>query len=139
MTDLGPLHQEHPVEYPEGAPSLDEDEAQALDAQVDRGWQRDGTSRLSREFAFGDFRDAYGFATRVALLAEREFHHPELTVSGERSSSRSGPIPSRGCPATTSSSLRRSTGSNSVQHPAGYRRIDHALSPDPRGGGMPNG
>jgi 4a-hydroxytetrahydrobiopterin dehydratase len=81
MTDLGPLHQEHPVEYPEGALSLDEDKAQALDAQVDRGWQRDGTSRLSREFAFGDFRDAYGFATRVALLAEREFHHPELTVS----------------------------------------------------------
>jgi pterin-4a-carbinolamine dehydratase len=37
--------------------------------------------RLRREFTFGDFRDAFGFATRVALLAEREFHHPELTVT----------------------------------------------------------
>ena len=81
MTEVGPLYQEHPVEYPEGTPPLGEDEVQALDAQVDRGWQRDGTSRLSREFAFGDFRDAFGFATRVALLVEREFHHPELTVT----------------------------------------------------------
>ena len=81
MTDQGPLHQAHPVEYPQGTPPLDEDQAQALDTHLDHGWQRDGTGRLSREFTFGDFRDAFGFATRVALLAEREFHHPELTVS----------------------------------------------------------
>jgi 4a-hydroxytetrahydrobiopterin dehydratase len=81
MTQARPLHQQHPVEYPEGAPPLAEEEAQQLHAQVDRAWQRDGTSRLSREFSFGDFRDAFGFATRVALLAEREFHHPELTVT----------------------------------------------------------
>jgi 4a-hydroxytetrahydrobiopterin dehydratase len=81
MTEVGPLHQEHPVEYPKGTPPLGEDEARALDTQLDQGWQRDGIRRLSREFDFGDFRDAFGFATRVALLAEREFHHPELTVT----------------------------------------------------------
>src|SRR4030095_2276847 len=81
MTQAWPLHQEHPVEYPEGASPVAEDKARELDAQVDRAWRRDGTRRLSREFRFGDFRDAFGFATRVALLAEREFHHPELTVS----------------------------------------------------------
>ena len=81
MTEAWPLHREHPVEYPEGASPLGEDEARELDAQVDRAWQRDGTRRLSREFPFGNFRDAFGFATRVALLAEREFHHPELTVT----------------------------------------------------------
>ncbi|HEU4898300.1 MAG TPA: 4a-hydroxytetrahydrobiopterin dehydratase [Actinomycetota bacterium] len=84
MTEVGPLHQEHPVEYPEGTPPLGEDEARALDMQLDQGWRRDGTRRLSREFTFGDFRDAFGFATRVALLAEREFHHPELTVTWGR-------------------------------------------------------
>jgi 4a-hydroxytetrahydrobiopterin dehydratase len=52
-----------------------------LDAHLDQGWQRDGIRRLSREFTLGDFRDAFGFATKVALLAEREFHHPELTVT----------------------------------------------------------
>ena len=81
MTEARPLHREHPVEYPEGASPLGEDEARELDSQVDRAWQRDGTRRLSREFSFGNFRDAFGFATRVALLAEREFHHPELTVT----------------------------------------------------------
>jgi 4a-hydroxytetrahydrobiopterin dehydratase len=81
MTQPGPLHQEHPVEYPEGTPPLGEDEAQELEAHLDHGWLRDGTLGLSREFTFGDFRDAFGFATRVALLAEREFHHPELTVT----------------------------------------------------------
>jgi 4a-hydroxytetrahydrobiopterin dehydratase len=67
--------------YPEGTAPLSEDEARALDTHLDQGWQRDGTRRLSREFTFSDFRDAFGFATRVALLAEREFHHPELTVT----------------------------------------------------------
>ena len=81
MTQPGRLHQEHPIEYPEGIPPLAEDDAQALDRLLDQGWQRDGTGRLSREFTFNDFRDAFGFATRVALLAEREFHHPELTVT----------------------------------------------------------
>jgi len=81
MTQAGPLHQQHPIELPEGTPPLSEDEAQALNTQLDQGWQRDGTRRLSREFTFSDFRDAFGFATRVALLAEREFHHPELTVT----------------------------------------------------------
>ena len=81
MTQVHPLHQQHPIEYPEGTPSLGEDEAHALATNLDQRWQRDGTSRLSREFSFGDFRDAFGFATRVALLAERELHHPELTVT----------------------------------------------------------
>ena len=81
MTEAGPLHQEHPVEYPKGTPPLGEDEAQALGAHLDSRWRRDGTRRLSREYTFGDFGDAFGFATRVALLAEREFHHPELIVT----------------------------------------------------------
>jgi 4a-hydroxytetrahydrobiopterin dehydratase len=81
MTEVGPLHQEHPVEYPQGTPPLGEDEAQALATHLDQGWQRDSTRRLSRGLTFSDFRDAFGFATRVALLAERESHHPELTVT----------------------------------------------------------
>ena len=81
MTEAAGLHQEHPVEYPEGTPPLGEDEARALGTHLDSGWRRDGTGRLGRDLTFGDFRDAFGFATRVALLAEREFHHPELTVT----------------------------------------------------------
>jgi 4a-hydroxytetrahydrobiopterin dehydratase len=33
--------------------------------------------KLHREFAFDDFVAAFGFMTRVALLAERMDHHPD--------------------------------------------------------------
>ena len=32
---------------------------------------------LVRRFEFGDFVEAFGFMTRVALLAEKADHHPE--------------------------------------------------------------
>ena len=32
---------------------------------------------ISRDFKFKDFRAAWGFMARVALLAERHDHHPE--------------------------------------------------------------
>ena len=32
---------------------------------------------LSRRFPFGDFNAAFGFMTRVAILAEKADHHPE--------------------------------------------------------------
>ncbi len=33
--------------------------------------------RLQRQFTFVDFSEAFGFMTRVALIAERLDHHPE--------------------------------------------------------------
>jgi 4a-hydroxytetrahydrobiopterin dehydratase len=33
---------------------------------------------LVREYDFGDFLEAWGFLTQVALLAERHNHHPEI-------------------------------------------------------------
>ena len=40
------------------------------------GWRRDG-SVLRRSYEFSNFRAAFAFMTRVALIAERLFHHPE--------------------------------------------------------------
>ncbi len=33
--------------------------------------------KLRRELAFADFVTAFGFMTRVAILAEKQDHHPE--------------------------------------------------------------
>lgn len=33
--------------------------------------------KLTREFRFADFGQAWGFMSRVALLAEKHDHHPE--------------------------------------------------------------
>jgi 4a-hydroxytetrahydrobiopterin dehydratase len=40
------------------------------------GWTLDG-EHLKRSFRFADFSQAFAFMTRVALLAERQDHHPE--------------------------------------------------------------
>ncbi len=55
--------------------ALTEAEAKARLADVP-GWALQG-GKLVREFRFGTFVDAFGFMSRVALLAERMNHHPE--------------------------------------------------------------
>lgn len=45
------------------------------------GWQAatsaDGKRAIHRRFTFANFREAFGFMTAVALLAEKANHHPE--------------------------------------------------------------
>lgn len=37
----------------------------------------DGRDAIRRDFRFRDFNEAWGFMSRVALLAEKHNHHPE--------------------------------------------------------------
>jgi len=56
---------------------LTEDERTAALAEL-RHWRlADDESGISRSFRFRDFVEAFGFMSRVALLAERADHHPE--------------------------------------------------------------
>ena len=42
------------------------------------GWTMvEGRDAIRRGFRFGDFSEAWGFMARVALLAEKQDHHPE--------------------------------------------------------------
>lgn len=43
------------------------------------GWERDGDS-IVRTYEFGDFVEAMGFVTSVALASEKAFHHPDIDV-----------------------------------------------------------
>lgn len=48
-------------------------------ATTPQGWtyeQEHGNSQLTRTFSFNNFNEAFGFMTRVALLAEQHNHHP---------------------------------------------------------------
>jgi 4a-hydroxytetrahydrobiopterin dehydratase len=36
-----------------------------------------GRDAISKKFVFADFNEAFGFMTRVALVAEKLNHHPE--------------------------------------------------------------
>jgi len=42
------------------------------------GWDEvEGRDAIAKSFKFKDFNAAFGFMTRVALLAEKQDHHPE--------------------------------------------------------------
>jgi 4a-hydroxytetrahydrobiopterin dehydratase len=66
-----------------GTPPLPEEEAATLASEVP-GWEREGTRALRREFEFPNFRDAFGFTARVALVAESEGHHPDIELGWGR-------------------------------------------------------
>jgi 4a-hydroxytetrahydrobiopterin dehydratase len=54
---------------------LTPDEIQTAMAGVP-GWTLNGDG-IERTYKFADFTQAFGFMTRVALLAEKADHHPE--------------------------------------------------------------
>ena len=64
-------------------PPLARDEVIKLATGLDPAWQA-LDDRLVREFAFPTFAAAFGLATRIALLAEGQNHHPALDVAWGR-------------------------------------------------------
>jgi 4a-hydroxytetrahydrobiopterin dehydratase len=65
------------------AKALDDKAVESLIAELGGTWSVEGT-RLTREFEFPNFRDAFGMATKVALLAEEQGHHPDFEVGWGR-------------------------------------------------------
>jgi 4a-hydroxytetrahydrobiopterin dehydratase len=61
-------------------PPLTAQEIEELIAQLSEEWHVEGNTRLVRKIRFKNFVAAFSRATAVALLAESEAHHPELTV-----------------------------------------------------------
>ena len=68
------------MEIRAGTPPLTAEEAQALAVGVAGEWQID-EREIRREFTVKTFNAAFGLATRIALLAEAQGHHPELEVA----------------------------------------------------------
>ncbi|MBA3780078.1 MAG: 4a-hydroxytetrahydrobiopterin dehydratase [Chloroflexi bacterium] len=84
-SSIGPesLARERCVEVRPGTPALTEEEARSLAGGVAGEWQvHEG--ELRREFAFKSFNAAFGLATRIALLAEAQGHHPDLEIGWGR-------------------------------------------------------
>ena len=48
-----------------------------------QGWT-EVEGALERQFRFRDFSEALAFVVRVGLLAERENHHPDVTIHWNR-------------------------------------------------------
>ena len=53
-------------------------EARTAALQELSGWSEvSGGEAITRTFTFKDFNEAFGFMSRVALVAEKKDHHPE--------------------------------------------------------------
>jgi 4a-hydroxytetrahydrobiopterin dehydratase len=79
------LASEHCESCEKGTPPLSEEEAAQLAGEVP-AWEREGNQKLRRTFEFQNFRDAFGFVARAALVAEAEFHHPDIELGWGRAS-----------------------------------------------------
>ncbi|XP_077297804.1 pterin-4a-carbinolamine dehydratase [Arctopsyche grandis] len=52
--------------------------AEKLQPLISKGWKvQDNRDAIEKEFRFKNFNEAFGFMTRVALLADKMNHHPE--------------------------------------------------------------
>jgi len=56
---------------------LDAAQRGALPTEVPAWTMAEGRDAITRSFRFKDFTEAWGFMSRVALLAEKQDHHPE--------------------------------------------------------------
>jgi 4a-hydroxytetrahydrobiopterin dehydratase len=48
------------------------------------GWANEGGLKLVKTFKFPDFMEALGFVNRIAPIAEREGHHPDIQLAWGR-------------------------------------------------------
>lgn len=64
-----------------GVPPLTPAQAEGLMVELNDDWMLvDGAHLLVREFRFKDFADAMAFANKIAVVAEEEGHHPDLSI-----------------------------------------------------------
>lgn len=64
-------------------PRIGADEARALAAELDAGWEV-GEDRLRRRVRTGDFATALALTTHVGMIAEAEGHHPDVCLGWGR-------------------------------------------------------
>ena len=63
-----------------GVPPLRREKYDPLLEQL-RGWEVLDDHYLAKRFEFPDFATALAFVNRIGAVAEREGHHPDLTLS----------------------------------------------------------
>lgn len=67
----------------DSTPALPSEEAARLAAGLDPAWEV-RADRIVRTFRFSGFGGAFALATRIALLAETQRHHPAMEVAWGR-------------------------------------------------------
>ena len=63
------------------APIVSDDEASLLIKEIE-GWDliNDGVKKLKKEFSFSNYSDSVDFSNKVADMADKEDHHPQIIL-----------------------------------------------------------
>jgi 4a-hydroxytetrahydrobiopterin dehydratase len=64
-----------------GVPPLNAQEIESYRKQVGTSWKVNSQGHLHKEFIFDDFMGAMNLANKIAVVAEKEGHHPDLTIA----------------------------------------------------------
>jgi 4a-hydroxytetrahydrobiopterin dehydratase len=64
-----------------GLPPLNNSEVQRLLIELKGGWNINQAGHLYKCYKFKNFLESMTFANIVAAVAEKEAHHPDLTIS----------------------------------------------------------
>ena len=62
-------------------PPLSHKEIEKLLREVGTGWQVNSQGHLFREFTFNDFQHPMRLANKIAAVAEKEGHHPDIMIA----------------------------------------------------------
>src|SRR5438045_907231 len=60
--------------------ALTQEEIKDYFSQLKEGWDFLESNKITKEFTFEDFKQAMGFVNKVAILAEVEGHHSDITI-----------------------------------------------------------
>ena len=63
------------------APKVSDDEASLLIKEIE-GWDviDEGVKKLKKEFSFSNYSDSVDFSNKVADMADKEDHHPQIIL-----------------------------------------------------------
>ena len=64
-----------------GTPPLPEKERNRLLEELGGGWVVENGHHLAKEYKFKNFVEALAFTNRVGEVAEREGHHPDISLA----------------------------------------------------------
>lgn len=64
-----------------GVPPLGTEDITRLLNELGHKWWVNPANHLYKEYKFNDFMNSMNFANKVARLAEKEGHHPDLRIS----------------------------------------------------------
>jgi len=74
------LKEKHCVPCPEGTVPLNSEEIEQYKKQVLNHWKVIDGKYLKKEYPFENFKLGMAFAQNIALLADKEDHHPDVCI-----------------------------------------------------------